>query len=312
MENIDYQGRNFWPLKAKKHKLLLISQDIFNYSELCNTSLNVNNSILCDSEVVNNAILKPTNNNMEKASQEIEDAFKHLEKKEYEHPQKGRLSIWINRISPVEYIRRPTKNRINAKIYEFQSKENMDESIVANAFRTYKSNDLVDIASKVIILNNRYSAGLNDNLSEKENTAIDVLSMAEIIQKKFDIAEDPTNAIMSLSSEVKNTGKKDCYSFLSKYYYWSHYIYNSNQEIPIYDNYTRGMIYWLNKKYSYIEKFEASDIKKYDDFRSKYIDITREINNRLNTNYSTRDFDMYFWKAGKEYSMKIMNEAISI
>lgn len=65
----------------------------------------------------------------------------------------------------------PTPDLIDKKIKEFDNNEQLNEKALELLFSTFKSNtDEKEILLKVVMLNNRYSAGLRDNILSKEKS----------------------------------------------------------------------------------------------------------------------------------------------
>lgn len=104
----------------------------------------------------------------------------------------------------------------------------MDETVVRTVFKEFDNSYVESILIKTIVLNNRYSAGLNDFQSDKKNIAVDVKTMAEKIYSfakrgrlyEYKNLEDIYGLIDELSNINDNNSPT---SFLSKYLHWNYY-----------------------------------------------------------------------------------------
>ena len=206
-----------------------------------------------------------------------------------------------------DYVAVPTQDLINLYIHEFDNynQNAIDDAVLRTVFTTYDNSSIENVLIKTILLNNRYSAGLNDRPSERNNIAIDVYNMSVIISNGFREVNTIQEAIDSIESinntVVRDARKKKAYSFLSKYYYWT-YEPHDQMKIPIYDGYARGMLYYLSKKDTcdYLPYFKQDDIATYRDYYAKYVSVLEQINLHLQSDFSVREFDKYLWMYAKE------------
>lgn len=223
----------------------------------------------------------------------------------------------MNKVSKESFIVEPTREIIDDYIRRFDedSEIRADVDAVKKVFQTFDNSSLENILIKTIILNNRYSAGLCDRPSDKKGIAIDVYSMSVLLKKEY---HDPTSVdqflagmdILCSISEAR--GKNKPISFLSKYYHWSCAVKDNPVDLPMYDKYARGMLYYLCKKCSYLESFTQEEILDYTSFFNMYLAVLGQINNHLGTDYSVSDFDKYLWKYAKELRNPEDPEAVSV
>ena len=210
----------------------------------------------------------------------------------------------MSKARKIDYIQEPTEKLIRKYIKEFNDdKENAaDEKAVQKVFETFDNSSFENVLIKTVLLNNRYSAGLCERPSKIAGISIDVYNMSYIISEHFkecyDI-NDVIKAIDNICSIVKKKNKNKPYSFLSKYYFWTCYS-NGIIEIPIYDRYVRGMIYYLGQKCDYLDSFKQNDINSYMDFYKRYIQTLKKINEQLNSSFTVREFDKYLWQYAKD------------
>ena len=222
----------------------------------------------------------------------------------------------------VDYIQIPTVELINHFIEEFDNNPQniIDERAVRSIFETYNDRSLQSVYIKTILLNNRYSAGLNDHQSSKKRArkiAIDVLTMASIIHNQYEDCSNIHDVIDSIEriNRIVSMNYYSANSFISKYYYWA-YSQNEDISVPIYDGYVKGMTYYLGQKLDYLNNPQNESVTQfrtsmasYSNYHTRYMDTLRQICEQLGVQFTVRQFDKYLWTYGKslnkEYSIDI-------
>lgn len=195
---------------------------------------------------------------------------------------------------------------VDSCIKQFNKEQEKNESVVSSVFDIFDNSSIENILIKVIVLNNRYSAGLTDNkISESKrieyeledkSIPVDVLTMAEhIFENKavFDSVsknEDIIKLVKVLRSVDDNY--QDAYSFATKYCSWTF----ENNIVPIVDSYVKGLLYRLNNKFGFCEPFTQAKMNDYDEYYKIYESFIKEYNLY---NYSYKDIDKYLWQYAK-------------
>ena len=214
-----------------------------------------------------------------------------------------------------------TRKLIESYIKRFKENEQLDEAVVREVFSTFKNDSLEHIMIKVVVLNNRYSAGLNDNISDKELDkrgnliAMDVINMSAFISHEQSIVRHTVNEAIELANTLgektqievngRQLNRKKSYSFASKYVFWENYIdSNEKLQIPIYDSRNITMLHKISaNKDNGLRTAVPKDFATYKEYADCFLKINKEINKKLKTNFSTRDFDMFFWQYAKDHNM---------
>ena len=181
----------------------------------------------------------------------------------------------------------PNLEMFNNLVEQFNKEQYHSEAAVSLVFEKFSNLEVEDILVKCIVLNNRYSAGLNDNViseskrKEKnesgEKITVDVITMAEHIYKNrelFDRVQD-INDVINLVEVIRYVGDeyKDAYSFATKYCSWS--LINTEINIPIVDSKVKEVLYRLNEKKNYRELFTQDSMKDYDTYVRIYADFVK-------------------------------------
>ena len=127
----------------------------------------------------------------------------------------------MSRTNKDAYLSEPTRELIQEYIDKYNNTEaiQIDEKAVESVFRTFNVNSIECNLVKSIVLNNRYSTGLNNRPTDIKDIAIDVYTISVIIQQNYSIcksAEEVVKYIETISSLVAKKSKKRPYSFLSK------------------------------------------------------------------------------------------------
>lgn len=210
---------------------------------------------------------------------------------------------------------------IQKSIKSFDNECSKDEEVLKQVFSQHDNLRYEDILIKVIILNQLYSAGLNNNESSRSDRrnkkTMDIRKMAELITS-FNISRGviPIEAYHNQAFLYKviddfckfvPSDYKLPLSFISKFYSWT-CIANSNIEVdvPVVDKYVRGMIYYLGKN-RYIKSqvgsiTQTSLMKDYKSFRHSYFIIKNAVDE---SNLTCKEFDKYLWQFGKANSIWI-------
>lgn len=205
---------------------------------------------------------------------------------------------------------------IEEKINKFNERQNLDEKAVQKVFDTFTDNTSEEeILIKIIVLNNRYSAGLTDfyiSTDKKEGKIrkgnklpVNVTEMKDkIINKNADFVNCKTqDDAIKLVSDLKfiDSNHNEVYSFATKYCSWSF----PNLEIPIVDGYVKGLLYYYNKcdKYKYYKdndgqykKFKQDDLKDYKFFCNVY----KQFKEKYVNDYCYKDIDKFLWQYAKD------------
>lgn len=201
---------------------------------------------------------------------------------------------------------------IKESINHFMEEYNMAETVVRKVFEKFDNSSVENILIRTIVLNNRYSAGLNDFRSDKKNIAVDVETMAENIysfwkQGRLNCIIDLTSISDLIDDLSKIEDKNKPISFLSKYLHWNYFIENEEIEIPIYDRYTKGMIYKIGKNSDFKDSEITQDkLRNYRFFYEKYFVIKNYIEENMQLKeLSVKEFDMFLWYYGKKNKVYI-------
>lgn len=202
-------------------------------------------------------------------------------------------------------IEMPTIEKIDGLIEKFDEDQRLNERTVETAFFSLDNNSLENIIIKVIVLNNRYSAGLNDNKpSEKTLERVktinpNVIQVAKKIadfemRGRFDSCKDISD-VAKLINDFQSFPKpySQPYSFITKYCSFR----RPDIDIPIVDNYVRALLIVMNEKGGYYgEKITNSLLADYNEFL-KVINVFSE---EYAKGYSFKEIDKYLWQYGKD------------
>ena len=198
------------------------------------------------------------------------------------------------------------ENRIlNDCVVQFDEEQKTNEETVESVFSLYDNSSKSNILIKVIILNNRYSVGLNDNplskdkikeYDEKEKKyPVDVMTMAKHIynnRKEFNNVKT-TDEVIGLVETIRNiSGFQDAYSFATKYCSWSF----RTLDVPIVDSYVKGLLYRLNKKYGFTKTFTQADLNDYRTYKEIYVAFVKACGLQSK---KYKDIDKYLWQYAK-------------
>ena len=210
-------------------------------------------------------------------------------------------------------IEKPTKKLIQRYIDEFNEKYTIDEKVVEKIFRTFPQNSSYEeVLAKVIILNNRYSAGLTNYKSDGKK--VDVLSMSNHV---VELSAEIENCIdidkaRELVIDISKIGdeKEQVISFASKYLAWT-FRNKTHINVPIYDGYVKGILYVLNKNLHFYDndnknggtKFTQKEIQDYC-FFSKVFDAFYDYISNSIEKFGYRDLDKYLWKYAKDKGVR--------
>lgn len=213
----------------------------------------------------------------------------------------------------MEYIVYPDykNNILNKCVEQFNNEQDLNEKVVGDVFSKFDNSSISNILIKVIVLNNRYSAGLNDNplsiekrkeyTTDNKKFPVDVTTMAEHIYRNRDEFNKvkKINEVIELVDIMRDIeGFQDAYSFATKYCSWTY----SGIDVPIVDSYVKGLLYRLNVKYkfdpSFIRQNQLNDYSKYLDIYKCFVD-TYHLNQ-----YSYKDVDKYLWQYAKNMLVK--------
>jgi len=206
-----------------------------------------------------------------------------------------------------------SKDFIDKTIGSFKEKMDVDEKVVQKVFDTFDNNSIESIMIKTIVLNNRYSAGLYDRVSEVEDVPIDVLSISKLLKEYFSFiepypcAEEPKVIMHRLLEKYSNMYEKKCspVSFLSKYIHWDYFTNGVKYDVPIYDGFSKGMVYRIWNGTQNGNKISQDSLKDYASFYDHFIFLKDWINEKMDTSYSVKQLDMFFWMFGKENGIYI-------
>ena len=191
---------------------------------------------------------------------------------------------------------------IEDSIKKFKDEYKLDEVAVEKVFKLFDNSSEENIFIRTVILNDRYSAGLNRFKSNKEHIAIDVGNMAKRLyafSERLDTVKDSNDLYTLIKdiSEIKDKNRP--VSFLSKYLHWNYYVKDNNIRIPIFDKYTRGMILKLSEKLD-DENVVKKDLSDYEKFCKRYFRIMDCIMKKYSlTEFNVKKFDMFLWYYGK-------------
>lgn len=210
----------------------------------------------------------------------------------------------------------PTPDLIDKKIKEFDNNEQPNEKALELLFNTFKSNtDEKEILLKVVTLNNRYSAGLTDNVLNKEKCDIyekenkskptNVIVMTKHIseiESEYHCFSKEVDPIFIVNKLRHIEGYKEAYSFATKYVAWTF----RDKNIPIVDGYVKKLLYSINKEECFYEKLTWN---KFDDYLT-YCEIYKSFVEHFKLEkYSYKQIDKYLWLYGKELSQAENNKS---
>ena len=201
----------------------------------------------------------------------------------------------------------------------FEGENKINEKTVETVFRQFPDNsDLYQVLAKVIVLNNRYSAGLTDWSPSKTN--VDVLDMAKHIVQinannhAIDECFDKDKAVETIGKvsridavyNAKHDGgnaidpilrQYNVLSFASKYCIWT-WMVKDTISMPILDSYVAGMLYFINKTKPFTESFGQEKIKKdYGVFYKVYTDFVDNCMPDIQLN--NKQIDEFLWQCAK-------------
>lgn len=210
-----------------------------------------------------------------------------------------------------DYLANLEKSAIQEYLDKFNKTYFDDENIVATAFTALDDSSVYNIASKAIVLNNRYSAGLNSFASKKDGVAIDVFGISKLLfhyELGTDLIDEEKaiDIIKNINIECSKRKKKNTTSFLSKYIYWhNHACGCDDNNVPIYDSHVKALLYLYNRKRGNPYRFRMKDILEYIDFCSIHNEFVEYCNKITNSTFSGRDIDKFLWLQGKEKKLSI-------
>ena len=187
---------------------------------------------------------------------------------------------------------------------QFDEEQLLNEKVVKTVFDTFDNSSIDKVLLKVIILNNRYSAGLTDNPigDEKKDDnkgqllPVDVTTMAEHIFNNKSVLEnvDSDEDLIKAVNTIRNVGDKYKYAYSFATKYCSHH---NQLDFPIYDSYVEKVLLHFKRVDNFM-KFKKEDLKKYEAFE----DILLAFKQYYNLNeYSLKDIDRYLWQLGKKF-----------
>ena len=204
-----------------------------------------------------------------------------------------------------ERLAYPAVDVANHYIKKFNKEQNLNEESVKKAFSL--DNSLESILVKVILLNNRYSAGLNDNkpkVQKEKKLMPDVRTVADRIHDfednhRFDKCQN-TDDVIKLVKDFRDSfkGYRQPYSFITKYCSFR----LPEIDVPIADGYVKGLLYYYDSIYEfYKKKFDLDDYKSFCDvynaFKTEYLN-----------GLSIKDIDKYLWLYAKEKEQELALE----
>ena len=199
------------------------------------------------------------------------------------------------------------KSLINKYILKYGEKYSLDDEIVMTAFDHLDNSSTANIASKAIVLNSLYSAGLNTFKSKKEGVSIDVISMSEILFNYPLGAEiiDHSRAksiIKKVNDQCMHKNKSKATSFVSKFIFCHNMTCGCKESdnIPMYDSYLKSLLYYYNQKYGFTIIFSQEEIADYDFFFQVHKVFLNYCNKMTEASFSARDIDKFVWIQGKE------------
>ncbi|MCR5736841.1 MAG: hypothetical protein K6G64_04235 [Eubacterium sp.] len=220
----------------------------------------------------------------------------------------------------IERIEVPTKDIVNECIKEFDENNSEVESSIRKLFDEFDDSSFEKILVKVIVLNNRYSTGLNDNQLEEgkkdeldkkgKKYPVDVITMAKhILGLSEEIAKvkNPENVI-NLVNKMSDLGEqyKKAYSFATKYCAWTLKKMDNPMNIPIVDSFVKGFLYYLNEKEEaglyYKGGFAQKNLNDYDKFCKIYKSFIEKYDFLSDKTY--KEIDKYIWQYSKNLLKK--------
>lgn len=173
----------------------------------------------------------------------------------------------------------------------------MQEAAIRNLIKLYPRNtDKSEVLTKVILINQLYSTGLNDTVSTK---TISVGDMAKHIVgcKEFD-AKIKYGALSAFTwigkIEEKEKSYNKTYSFASKYCNWHNTVVYDGDDYPIMDSYTKDFIYYWCQCCG--EKVTRDDVSDYETF-CKLMKKFKESKDGANLEFKV--IDSFLWLYGK-------------
>ena len=206
-----------------------------------------------------------------------------------------------------ERLEKPSVELATRYIDKFDKEQGLNETAVNNAFLL--DNSEANILIKVVLLNNRYSAGLNDNEAseEKGKRMPNVLQVTKKIfsyenDNKFEECKnrDDVIGIVKSFSDFGESFKRP-FSFITKYCSFR----LKDIDVPIADGYVKGLLYYFNELYQfYGKKFKQDYLYEYKYFCEVYDSFKKEYLNGL----STKNIDKYLWLYAKTKEKELKKE----
>ena len=201
----------------------------------------------------------------------------------------------------------PNEKLFEELVEQFDNEQLYKEAVVRNVFNTFDNSSIENVLTKIIILNNIYSAGLTTNMLGKEKSEmynakgkalpVDVTTMAKHIYNTFKGItgiNDDSNVI-ALVDKIRNVGDnyQDAYSFATKYCSWT---FGEIINVPIVDSYVKGLLYRLNKKNPFTDSFTQNDLNFYHEYCRIYKAFVEKAGL---SNESYKNIDKYLWQYAK-------------
>lgn len=216
----------------------------------------------------------------------------------------------------------PTKENgiFETCVNQFEKEQSTNEEAVRIVFSSFDNSSIENILIKVIILNNRYSAGLTDNqISESKRIEyeskdkaipVDVTTMAEHIFNNRNLFDSISKKedIIELVEKLRKVDDKhqDAYSFATKYCSRTFKEY----DIPIVDSYVKGLLYRLNKKKPFTYDFTQKDLNTYQEYCRIYNDFVKDFVEKTGLSKENyKNIDKYLWQYAKDL---LVNDNIDI
>ena len=169
-----------------------------------------------------------------------------------------------------------------------------DQSII-KLFHDMPYNTKIDeVLAKVTLLNTFYSTQIKNK---------DLINVArDIIDLEIDDKIHGNEINISVVNEIAYKHKlhsSNLYSFASKYCSFH------NEQFPIADSYSKGMLYYMNKseKLSFTKDFKQKDLNDY----TKYFGIYKAFVEHFKLGeFTYKKIDKYLWKYAKQIGESIM------
>lgn len=214
------------------------------------------------------------------------------------------------------FIELPQNEIVERCVKLFDKEQKLSEQVVQKVFKNFDNSSVDNIMLKCIVLNNRYSAGLTDNViseekkekykKDKKLLPVDLQTMSEHIWKCFNNNSFEPNTIKDMVSIVNKIGYlgdeyEKVYVFASKYCAWTY----RNIDVPIMDSKVKGLLYKFNRMEKFYDNLKREDLDDYGKFVCVYKKFVEKYDFE---GEGYKKVDKYLWQYAKNIEREIKKE----